>query len=63
MIPPFYAMAIMASLAGAAIGAFTLLILGIRKGDRGPLARAPRGPSETVARRCLVTVRINDRRH
>jgi hypothetical protein len=63
MIPPFCAMAIMASLTGAAIGAFALLILGIRKGDRGHLARAPRSSSETVARRCLVTVRTNDRRN
>jgi hypothetical protein len=63
MIPPFCAMAIMASLTGAAIGVFALLILGIRKGDRGHLALAPRSSSETVARRCLVTVRTNDRRN
>jgi hypothetical protein len=62
MILPFYAMAIMAALSGAAIGTFALLIIGIRKGDRGHLALAPRSSSETVARRCLVTVRTDDRR-
>jgi hypothetical protein len=63
MFPPFYAMVIVAFLTGAAIGVFALLILGIRKGDRGHLARAPRSSSETVARRCLVSVRTDDRRH
>src|SRR6266699_2991965 len=38
---PFTALVIVSALSGAAIGAFTLLVIGIRKGDRG-LKIAPR---------------------
>jgi hypothetical protein len=44
-------------LAIAAAGILITLIIGIRRGDRGHLASAPRSQSDALARRLLVGVR------
>jgi hypothetical protein len=44
-------------LAGAVLGVLAILIVGIRRGDRGHLANAPQSHSDAVARRILVGVR------
>jgi len=41
----------------ATAGILIVLIIGIRRGDRGHLADAPRSQSDAVARRLLVGVR------
>lgn len=61
MISPIYALAIMATLTGAAIVAFTLIVIGIHKGDRGRLFNAPRSHSDAIARHCLIGIRSNRR--
>jgi hypothetical protein len=44
-------------LAGAALGILAVIIIGIRRGDRGHLASIPRTHSDAFARRMLVGVR------
>jgi hypothetical protein len=44
-------------LAGAALGILAILIIGIRRGDRGHLASTPKSHSDALARRILVGVR------
>jgi hypothetical protein len=44
-------------LAGVALGILAVLIIGIRKGDRGHLSNAPESHSDAFARRILVGVR------
>lgn len=44
-------------LAGAAALLLTVLIMGIRRGDRGHLAKAPASHSDAFARRILVGIR------
>lgn len=46
-----------ALLAGAALGILAVLIIGIRRGDRGHLTNAPESLSDALARRMLVGVR------
>jgi hypothetical protein len=61
MISPTCALAIMAALTGAAIMTFAILVIGIRKGDRGHLANAPRSGCDAFSRRCLIGIRGNSR--
>lgn len=46
-----------AVLAGATTVIFSVLIIGIRRGDRSHLSNSPRSGSEAFARRVLVGVR------
>jgi hypothetical protein len=57
MLSLICALAIMATLTGAAIGVFALLVIGIQKGDRGGLFDSPRSNSDSAARHCLVGIR------
>jgi hypothetical protein len=54
---PILVLAGVGLLAAAALGILTLLIIGIRRGDRGHLSNAPRSNSDAFARRILVGVR------
>ena len=44
-------------LAAVAFGILAVLIVGIRRGDRGRLANTPASHSDAIARRMLVGVR------
>lgn len=57
MQAPFLVLAGVALLAGAALGILTVLIIGIRRGDRGHLTHTPESHSGALARRILVGVR------
>jgi len=46
-----------ALLAGVVLGILAVLIIGIRRGDRGHLTNAPGSHSDAFARRILVGVR------
>jgi hypothetical protein len=49
-----YVMAIAAFLAGAAVGAFFLVVIGVHKGDRARhLSDGPGTPLDTITRRLL----------
>jgi hypothetical protein len=56
-MPVIFPLAIIAILSGAALTAFALLVIGIRKSDRGHLSNAPRTNSEAFARCCLIGIR------
>jgi len=48
-----------ALLAGIGLGILTLLVIGIRRGDRSHLTNAPGSHSDAIARRFLVGVRYS----
>ena len=60
-MPVILPLAIVATLSGAALTMFALLVIGIHKGDRGRLSRAPRSHSDAFARCCLIGIRVNSR--
>ncbi len=57
MSSPILVLAGVAFLAAAALGVLAVLIVGIRRGDRTPLANRPGSHLEAFARRILVGVR------
>lgn len=57
MPSPILVLAGVGLLASAALGILTVLITGIRRGDRRHLANAPQSHSDAFARRILVGVR------
>jgi hypothetical protein len=54
---PILVLAGVGLLAGVALGILAVLIIGIRKGDRGHLSSTPESHSGALARRILVGVR------
>jgi len=57
MSPPILILAGTGLLAGAALGILAVLVIGIRRGDRGRLSRAPESRSDALSRRILTGVR------
>lgn len=57
MSSPVLVLAVVGLLAGAALGSLAIIIIGIRKGDRGQLSSTPKSHSDAFARRILVGVR------
>jgi hypothetical protein len=54
---PILVLAVTGILAGFAMAILAMLIIGIRRGDRGHLSNSPRSNSDAFARRILVGVR------
>lgn len=57
MSSPILVLVGVALLAGVSFGILAVLIIGIRRGDRGHLVNAPESHSDAFARRILVGVR------
>jgi hypothetical protein len=57
MSPPILVLAGVGLLTVAGLGILATLIVGIRRGDRGPLTNAPKSHSDALARRILIGVR------
>jgi hypothetical protein len=57
MPSPFLILAGVGALTAVALGLLAVLIIGIRRGDRGRLANSPESRSDAFARRILVGVR------
>lgn len=47
-------------LTAVALGILAVLIIGIRRGDRGHLASTPKSRSDAIARRVFVGIRYPD---
>jgi hypothetical protein len=64
MIPALSVIAIfgiIVFLSGAAFGAFTVLIISMRKTNRAPLSEASYGPAGEISRRMLIGGRAGGR--
>jgi len=57
MSAPILVLAVTGFLAAAAIAILAVLVIGIRRGDRGSLSDSPGSSSDAFARRILVGVR------
>ena len=60
MFPVIVIIAIPAALSGIAAIAFTVIVAGIRRGDRTPLTSDPAGRADVIARRVVGGVRYGD---
>ena len=54
MIPALSIIAIIVFMSGASFGAFTVLIISMRKTSRAPLSEASYGPAGGISRRMLI---------